>query len=222
MDFLIYIIIVTLTTIVCSFIFSMIILSAFFGIPQTKKLKKEKILLDSASITPYLITIFIWVTITFTILLFLFNRFKNDYFIAVIVGMLIALFNSFKSLSNDNYQINMEALLKKHSNNINPNFVNFVSNGINDICIKKANEIAQSRGFNNWDELESAFLVQNNITLEPNMNIEQRLNFVANYQGFDNFDELYIASMNEPLNSNNNSLDENIKVPNRINNEIEK
>lgn len=204
MDLLIYIIIVILTSMFCSFVFSMILLSAFFGIPQTIRLKKEQILLNTASIKPYLITIFIWITVFSIVLICLFNILREKFFIAVIVGIIVALLNSFKSLSKDNYKINMEELLKIQALNINPKFINFVNTGINNVLLKKANEIAQNRGFNNWNELETIFLKQNNIQFESDMDIEYRLNFIANYQGFKDFNELYMSCTSDDKNLNSN------------------
>ena len=198
MNFIINIIIIAVTSIVTSFIFGMIILSAFFGIPQTIKLKKKNILLESASIKPYLITILLWLSIILIVLLCLYNILNKEFFIAVIIGMVFAIFNSFKSLSKDNYQINMDELLRIQSNHFNPDFINFFNNGIDNVFLEKAEEIAKLRGFNNWNELEELFIRENNVTEDLNkMTIEERFNYIANIAGVNDFNELYNVCIEE-------------------------
>lgn len=119
-----------ITLFIGTIIFGMIVLSAFFGIPQTLKLKKQKILLESASIKPYLTTIVIWMTIILVILLILANILKEIYFIEIVWGLIISFFYSFKSLSKSNYKINMEELLNIQAHNLNPKFINFESNNL--------------------------------------------------------------------------------------------
>lgn len=203
-EFFIYIIIVIISNFIYSFIFSMIILSIFFGIPQTIKLKKEKILLETASIKPYLITSTLWCCFIFIIIIFLFNILRKEYFVAVIFGMFIAFFNSLKSLSKDNYKTNMEELLKIQSNHLNPEFVNFVNNGVENVYLEKANTIAKLRGFNSWNELEEIFIKENNINDDINqLTIEEKLNYIANYNGYNDFNDLYNACVEESKSTKN-------------------
>lgn len=198
------IILFIISTVVYSFIFSMIVLNIFFGIPQTIKLKNEKVLLKTASIKTYLISSALWCFVTFIIMLFLFNVLPEEYFVAVVFGMIIAFFNSLKSLSNDNYKINMEELLKIQSDNLNPKFVNFVNDGVENVYLEKANTIAKLRGFNNWNELEEIFVKKNNINDDLNkLTIEEKLNYIANYNGYNDFNDLYNACIEESKSTKN-------------------
>ena len=200
MEIIIFIIILTITIIPSITIFSMIILSAFFGIPQTLKLKKERILIRSASIKPYLITIILWSSIIFFSLIILYNVLEEDYFIEVIYGVIIAFFISLRSLFKNNYKNNMEELLKIQANFINPNFINFINNGVQNVLLEKANDLAISRGFNNWQELEKVFIEENSIEIDlTNMSLEDKLNYIAKIIGFDNFNDLYNQYINENI-----------------------
>ena len=200
MEIILSIIVLIITIIPCTVIFSMIILSAFFGIPQTIKLKRERILVREATIKPYLITIILWLSIVSLSLIILYNILEKIYFIEVIYGTIIAIFISFKSLSKNNYENNMEELLKIQANFINPNFINFVNNGIQNVLLEKANNLAISRGFNNWQELEEKFIEENNIKADlTNMIFEEKLNYIAKTVGFNDFNDLYNQCINENI-----------------------
>lgn len=148
MELFVDIIIVIITTFICSYIFSIIVLSAFFGIPQTIKLKKEKILLETASIKSYLLSIALWCFFVFIVVLCLFNILSEEYFIAVVVGMIIALLNSLKSLSKENYKTNMEELLKIQSKHIN-HIINKIYDYSLDIT-ENLNKLLTGYSYNNY------------------------------------------------------------------------
>lgn len=118
MEFLLGIVIMGIAIAIYSVVFSMIILSAFFGIPQTKKLKKEGILLPSAKIGIYFFTITIWLVISIISITSLYAFLPKRLFTYVFVGLVVALFNSFKSLSKSNYSDNMSDLLHQQRENI--------------------------------------------------------------------------------------------------------
>lgn len=194
------IIIMIITIILYTSIFSIIILSTFFGIPQTLKLKRKNILTKNASIKPYLITIIFWLTIIFFSLIILHNVLEKTYFDDVISGMDIAFIISLMSLSKKNYKNNMEELLKMHANFINHNFFNCINNSTQNILLKKANDLAISRGFNNWQELEKSFIEENDIQIDfTHMTLEEKLNCIAKIVGFNNFDDLYDQSINKNI-----------------------
>lgn len=194
------IIIMIITIILYTSIFSIIILSIFFGIPQTLKLKRKNILMKNASIKPYLITIILWLSIISFSLIILHNILEKSYFDDVISGIDIAFIISLMSLSKKNYKNNMEELLKMQANFINPNFFNCINNSTQNILLKKANDLAISRGFNNWQELEKSFIEENNIQIDlTHMTLEEKLNCIAKIVGFNNFDDLYNQSINKKI-----------------------
>lgn len=110
MELLLYIIVFVISFIIFRFICNMIILSLFFGIPQTIKFKKNGILSKDAPIIPFLKTILLQSLIILLLLVVSFKFLNESYFIEIVWGMVIAFFSSFEMLSKKHYSVNIENL----------------------------------------------------------------------------------------------------------------
>lgn len=110
-NIIIGIIIFFIVNVAFSFMFSMITLSLFFGIPKTILLKRKNILSKEASIKPYLITGIIWLIICLIITVLLYN-FLASYYNYLYLSLSIAMFRAITCLSSKHYQSNMQELLK--------------------------------------------------------------------------------------------------------------
>ena len=96
--------------------------------------------------------------------------------------------------------------LSKAETNNNYNNFNKIGNenNIEKSILKRAEEIAKLRGFNNWNELERVFIKENNITEELNkMTIEEKFNYIANVAGVNDFNELYNVCISESKSTKN-------------------
>ncbi len=118
MELLIYIIVFAISFFIFRLVLGMIVLSLFFGIPQTVKLKKENVLSNDAPISPYLKTILIWTVVIVFIFFLSFNFFEGLYFIEIVWGFIIAFLSSLKLLSKKNYSVNMNDLMNIQKNYI--------------------------------------------------------------------------------------------------------
>lgn len=119
MNFILGIICMGISITVFSIVFSMIILSLFFGIPTTKKLIEEGILLPSAKTSKYVFTATLWITISFVAIFGIYKLLPNNLFIYVIIGLVVAFINSLRSLSKENYQNNISDLFVSQQEHIN-------------------------------------------------------------------------------------------------------
>lgn len=123
MKIIVYIIVFGISLFVFRFILGMILLSLFFGIPQTLKLKKDKVLSNDATIKPYITTTLIWTTVILFIFYISSKVFTGLYFIEIIWGFIIAFISSLQLLSKKNYYINISEVLNVQSNHINTEFL---------------------------------------------------------------------------------------------------
>lgn len=122
MELLIYIIVFAISLFIFRLTLGMIILSLFFGIPQTLRLKKENVLLNDATIKPYLTTIIIWTIVIGVIFWVSFKIFSGLYLTEIIWGFIIAFILSLQLLSKKNYSTNMSEVLNVQKNYINSKF----------------------------------------------------------------------------------------------------
>ena len=123
MKIIVYIIVSGISLFVFRFILGMILLSLFFGIPQTLKLKKDKVLSNDATIKPYITTTLIWTTVILFIFFISSKVFTGLYFIEIIWGFIIAFISSLKLFSKKNYYININEVLNVQCNHINTDFL---------------------------------------------------------------------------------------------------
>ena len=123
MKIIVYIIVSGISLFVFRFILGMILLSLFFGIPQTLKLKKDKVLSNDATIKPYITTTLIWTTVILFIFFISSKVFTGLYFIEIIWGFIIAFISSLQLLSKKNYYINISEVLNVQCNHINTDFL---------------------------------------------------------------------------------------------------
>ena len=123
MKIIVYIIVFGISLFVFRFILGMILLSLFFGIPQTLKLKKDKVLSNDATIKPYITTTLIWTTVILFIFFISSKVFTGLYFIEIIWGFIIAFISSLQLLSKKNYYINISEVLNVQCNHINTDFL---------------------------------------------------------------------------------------------------
>lgn len=139
------IIIFIIATIAYYFIFSMIVLNLFFGIPKTIKLKKDKILLDEAPITPFIITAILWIFI-FSIITYMSHLiFKENIFEIISMAITFGFIISFNNLSKDNSKANYDDLFKTQQNYINLDLINsfiaYKNNNFKNFSMIKNNNI---------------------------------------------------------------------------------
>ena len=98
--FLVDIIIASISSIFFAWIYSQIICSLFFGIPDVVFLKKNKILNNNARILTYFLTILFYSVLCYVLYILFKNNLSEEWFGAVQIGMLVALFYSFGIFSD--------------------------------------------------------------------------------------------------------------------------
>lgn len=102
--------------------FSIILLNLFFGIPQTRKAKKEGLLLESASIATYIISITIWLIVIIASWIIIIEFVPEKFIGYIIIGMIFSFIKSIGSLSSKNYYRNLNEMFQIQQNHINPNY----------------------------------------------------------------------------------------------------
>lgn len=115
MDLLLCIFIFLISFVIFRLPSGMLILSLFFGIPQTIKLRNEGILFKNAPIVPFLKTILLQFLIISSLLLISYKIFDEKWFVEIVWGFIIAFLSSFENLSKKNYVANMKDLFNIQS-----------------------------------------------------------------------------------------------------------
>ncbi len=112
MDWFLYLGIFIISFIVSRILSSMIVLSLFFGIPQTIKLRKQGLLFKNAPISPFFKTILLQSLIIIGVLMLSYYFFNESFFIEIVWGFIIGFLSSFELLSKRNYVQNMTNLFE--------------------------------------------------------------------------------------------------------------
>lgn len=112
MNILLGVLVIFITAIIFSIVFSIIVLSLFFGIPNTIKMKKNGLLKKEADVSNFLATACVWIIFTIIIVIIANTYMSSELFGDFIVGLFFALIMSFKSLSKENYEANIQDFFK--------------------------------------------------------------------------------------------------------------